>query len=90
MDLSSTRTVLPIMGMRDNRCRERVAEALEAVAGVRDVDVNLHRARATILHERSCSLNDLVSAIVRAGYGVSPDRAGPTSGRNRKESERKT
>ena len=81
MTPATTRTALAIMGMRDNACRERIAEVLEAVPGVRDVDVNLHRARATIVHERSSTLDALLGAVVRAGYGASlngaePDRAG--------------
>lgn len=62
------RTVLVIMGMRDNGCRERVAETLEEVAGVQEVDVNLFRARAVVLHLRSCSRGALVGAVECAGY----------------------
>jgi copper chaperone CopZ len=66
--------VLLIMGMRDNACRERIAAALEAVVGVMDVDVNLHRARAAILHERCCSSDELVRTVVKAGYEAAPMR----------------
>ena len=34
-------TVLLISGMRDNRCRERIAAALESLPGVRAVELNL-------------------------------------------------
>src|SRR5262249_12564937 len=89
----TTRTVLTIMGMRDNACRERIAEVLEAVPGVRDVDVNLHRARATVLHEPPCTLEALLGAVVRAGYGASlsgtgPERAGRDATLNGKSNER--
>lgn len=63
-----TRTALAIIGMRGNGCREAVFEALEATAGVEDVDVNLHRARAMVVHRRSCLSIDLVRAVVGAGY----------------------
>ena len=66
-----TRTVLNIMGMRDNACRERISEALAAIDGVEEVDINLHRARARILHTPPCRPADLLSAIVEAGYGAS-------------------
>jgi cation transport ATPase len=62
--------VLLIMGMRDNACRERIAAALEAVAGVVDVDVNLHRARAAIVHEAHCAPAELVRSVIQAGYAV--------------------
>ncbi len=62
--------MLLIAGMRGNGCRERIARALAIVAGVKDVDVNLYRARATISHEPPCGAADLVRAVVRAGYGA--------------------
>jgi copper chaperone CopZ len=77
MIMATTRTVLSIMGMRDNACRERIADALETVPGVCDVDVNLHRARATIVHEPPATLEALLGAIVRAGYGASLNGAAP-------------
>ena len=64
------KTVLVIMGMRGNSSREHLAEVLSAVAGVRDVDVNLHRGRAAITHEARCTLEELVGAVLRAGYGA--------------------
>lgn len=48
-------TVLLIAGMRGNVCRERMAVALQAVPGVRSVDVSLYRARATIVHDPKCA-----------------------------------
>jgi len=63
----STRTVLLISGMRENSCRERVARLLETVAGVREVSVNLFRARATVMHEAGCDLGTLVRAVELAG-----------------------
>lgn len=71
----SVRTTLLVTGMRDNTCRERVAAALEAVAGVREVDVNLFRARATVVHTAACGPADLIRALVAAGYGASPAAA---------------
>ena len=66
----SVRTTLLITGMRDNACRERVAAALEAIPGVREVDVNLYRARATIAHAADCSDADLIRAVVQIGYAA--------------------
>ena len=66
----STRTVLVIMGMRDNASREHVVEVLETVDGVKEAYVNLYRGQATIVHECRCELGDLVQAVLRAGYGA--------------------
>lgn len=59
-----------IAGMRDNACRQKVSAALESVAGVSDVDVNLYRARATIAHEPRCKLAELVRTVEDSGYGA--------------------
>ena len=69
-------TVLVIMGMRDNLCRERVADALGRVDGVKDVTVSLMRGRAIVEHEPSCEPAQLVWAVVNAGYGAALDDAG--------------
>lgn len=65
-----TRTVLTVMGMRNNTCRELLIQRLELIEGVRDVDISFHRATATISHTPSCRPGDLVWAIVHAGYGA--------------------
>jgi copper chaperone CopZ len=65
------KTVLAIAGMRSNACRERVVEVLEQVEGVRDVDVSLIRARATVLHDLACDPAELMRAVAEAGYVAS-------------------
>lgn len=67
------RTVLVVMGMRDNACRERISEVLGQVKGVTSVSVSLIRARATIDHEQSCKPAELVWAVLKAGYGAALD-----------------
>lgn len=62
------RTVILISGMKSNRCREAIVRALESVAGVRDVDVNLFRAWAAVVHEPPCTVPRLIQAIADAGY----------------------
>lgn len=64
------RTVLAVMGMRDNACRERLADALTGLEGVEDVDVSLHQARAVIVYREPCVLEALLGAVVRAGFGA--------------------
>ena len=68
------RTVLLIAGMRGNGCRERIAAALEAVGGVRSVDVSLYRARATVVHERRCDVSELFRATLNTGHNASIPR----------------
>jgi cation transport ATPase len=65
-------TVLMIAGMRDNACRQKVAEAIESIAGVKDVNVNLYRARATIVHEPPCAQSMLMQTIEESGYAAEP------------------
>lgn len=66
--MPTVRTVLLLYGMRENRCRDLVAGALEAVAGVIEVDVNLFRARATVIHHSGCLPGALIQAVGRIGY----------------------
>ncbi len=63
-----TLTGFLIVGMRGNDCRERIAEVLQAVPGVMEVDVNLLRARAIIVHDPKCDPETLARAITNAGY----------------------
>jgi copper chaperone CopZ len=64
------KTMLLISGMRDNRCRERIAALLESLPGVREAEVSLYRAFATVAHEPLCSADDFVRAVMAAGYGA--------------------
>ncbi len=76
MSSGVSRTVLVILGMRDNSCRERVSEVLGQVKGVRHVTVSLIRARAVVEHEPPCEAPELLRAVVNAGYGAELDGTG--------------
>ena len=82
MSDGTTWSVLLIVGMRDNSCREQVAEVLGRINGVQDVSVSLVRARAVVAHSSACQTAALVRAVEEAGYVVLPDpsvnRAGGT------------
>ena len=65
-----TKSVLMILGMRGNACRERIAAVLELVPGVMDVEVNLHRARAAVVHHPPCTVASLMRAVAGQGYRV--------------------
>lgn len=73
MPIGAKRAVLNLLGMRDNFCRERIAEVLGRVEGVTEVNVSLIRARAIVVYESPCEPTDLVRAVQIAGYGVSLD-----------------
>jgi len=58
------------MGMRGNECREALADLLQAIEGVEDVDISLYRSRAVIFHTPPCTPAQLVWSIVNAGYAA--------------------
>lgn len=77
---SESSTVLLILGMRNNSCREDVCAALEAVPCVIEVSVSLYRGLAVIKHAPSCDTRQLVAAVTQAGYGASITKLKSTSG----------
>lgn len=77
MAAEMTRTLLVILGMRSNHCREKLAAALEAVPGVKETHVSLHRANAQIVHEPGCDPAALVAAVERAGFIAMIDSTQP-------------
>jgi copper chaperone CopZ len=64
------RSVLAIVGMRSNTCREQVAEALGALDCVLDVHVSLVRGCAVVTHRAECSTQALIAAVVQTGFGA--------------------
>lgn len=63
-----TRILLIVTGMRDNACRERVAEALSRQRGVTEVEVSLARGMAGVTRDESCSAARLIELLGAAGY----------------------
>jgi copper chaperone CopZ len=70
------KTMLKILGMRCNSCREELVHALSAVMGVRDVEVSLIRAEATVLHAGNCTDEMLLQAVHGAGYSATINAVG--------------
>lgn len=64
----SVRTRLLVNGMRENACREAVAEALHRVPGVREVEVSLFHATATVVHAPDCPVAAMLAAAEAVGY----------------------
>src|SRR5687767_11750808 len=74
--LLHVRTRLLILGMRTNKCRESIERALQDVAGVNEVQVNLYRARATVTHLPGCNKELLVEAVQHVGFSASVQAKG--------------
>jgi copper chaperone len=60
---------LEIDGMSCGHCVHAVKEALRAVSGVSDVDVQI--GSATVTCDSAVSVSDLVDAVADAGYSAS-------------------
>jgi copper chaperone len=76
MDISMQTEHLKVTGMTCNGCTSNVTHALEAISGVRDVEVSLSNGEATVQYdERLTSPDHLKSAVTKAGYGVEGSNA---------------
>lgn len=63
------KTVLAIDGMESQHCVNIVQKSLERVQGVSSVKVNLATSKAEV--EGSASIDSLIEAVKKAGYGAS-------------------
>lgn len=67
---------LKVTGMTCDGCTAKVAKALKALDGVKDVVVSLSEASAMVrFDERLTSSAQLKSAVEQAGYGARADSA---------------
>jgi Cu+-exporting ATPase len=64
--------ILDVSGMTCNNCVRHVREALEQVAGVGEVQVDLGTGRATVKHQGATALASLIEAVDEAGYEAKP------------------
>ena len=62
------KTILKIEGMSCENCVKHVKEALEAVAGVKSVEVSLNDKTAAIEHGDDLSPLVLKAAVIEEGY----------------------
>lgn len=70
---------LTVTGMTCDGCTAKVAKALKALNGVKDVVVSLSPGAATVrFDERLTSPAQLKSAVQQAGYGVNAERSSPS------------
>lgn len=62
-----TKTVLKIEGMSCGMCSNKVGESLSALEGVSDVNVDLKKGTATVMHE-GVSDEDMIRVVLDAGF----------------------
>lgn len=68
--------IVKVTGMTCDGCTSKVAHALKAIAGVREVVVSLPASEAAVRYdERLTSPDQLKSAVKGAGYGVDATNA---------------
>jgi len=68
--------LLKVTGMSCGGCTGNVTRALQAIAGVEDVQVSLAAGEATVRYdEEATSPERLKTAVIAAGYGVDTSRA---------------
>lgn len=70
--MESQTIILDVSGMTCNNCVRHVHEALEQVAGVGEVQVDLSAGRATVKHQGTVALASLIAAVDEAGYEAKP------------------
>ena len=66
--------ILEVSGMTCNNCVRHVRVALEQVAGVSEVEVDLGTGRATVKHCGAAALESLIAAVDEVGYEAKPHR----------------
>lgn len=62
--------VIRISGMKDEECVRAVANAIQDLPSIGQIDVSLETGEAKIEHGRFVSPEDILRAIVDAGYGA--------------------
>lgn len=76
-------TQLHVGGMSCGSCVRHVGQALRGVGGVTAVEVSLAEGRVAVRHAGETSAQDLVEALLAAGYRAAPAPAtgeGPVVG----------
>jgi copper chaperone CopZ len=63
--------VVRISGMKDEECVRAVANAIQDLPGIGQIEVLLDKGEAIVEHGRLMSPDDIVQAIVDAGFDAS-------------------
>ena len=59
---------IKISGMRDEECVRAVANAIQDLPRIGHIEVSLEKGEASVEHGRFVSPDDILQAIVDAGY----------------------
>ncbi len=59
---------IKISGMRDEECVRAVANAIQDLPNIGHIEVSLDKGEASVEHGRFVSPDDILQAIVDAGY----------------------
>ena len=60
--------IIKISGMQDEQCVRAVANAIQDLPSIGQIEVSIERGEARVEHGRFVSPDDIVQAIVDAGY----------------------
>ena len=62
-----------VTGMTCAACQAHVDKAVRKLSGVTEVNVNLLGGTMRVTHDETVTTQAIVDAVVKAGYGASPD-----------------
>lgn len=60
--------IIRISGMKDEQCVRLVANAIQDLPGIGHLEIALDKGEALVEHSRFVSPDDILQAIVDAGY----------------------
>ena len=60
--------IVSIRGMKDEECVRAVANAIQDLPSIGQIEVSLEKGEASVEHGRLVSPDDILRAIVDAGY----------------------
>ena len=70
-----TTTIIPIKGMTCASCVMRIERSLGKTSGVKKATVNFATEKATVIHDRTISEQQLEKVIINTGYKVAKESA---------------
>ncbi|MFO7190913.1 MULTISPECIES: heavy metal-associated domain-containing protein [Thermocrispum] len=65
-----TETTYTVTGMTCGHCASSVSEEIGAIAGVRDVSVDLETGKVTVVSDAELNVADVRAAVEEAGYAL--------------------
>ncbi|TDO35157.1 copper chaperone CopZ [Kribbella sp. VKM Ac-2527] len=71
-----SQTTYIVTGMTCGHCVDAVSGSLRALAGVRQVDVDLATGRVTVTSDDALPTDEVRAAVTEAGYELATDNGG--------------